>query len=113
LFDYGYGEIGVDFPKQQTPCENIMTNPPFKISTDFTLHVLSLMSGQMLILHKLSFLEGKARRDRLFIQNKLKSVYVFSERLNFIPGSTSGGMMTFAWFLFDKQYNGDASIHWI
>ena len=113
LFDQGYGETGRDFLLETEIQDNIMTNPPFSISTEYVLKALKLARKQVLILNKLTFLEGKARRDKIFSQKKLKNVYVFSNRLQFDPTSKSGGVMAFAWFLFDNEYNGETRLEWI
>jgi len=41
----------------------------------------------------------------------LKKVYVFSQRQSF--GEHKGGMLAFAWFVFDKTYSGNAEIEFI
>lgn len=113
LFDQGYGEAGRDFLMESEIEDNIMTNPPFSISTPYVLHALTLARKQVLILNKLTFLEGKKRRDQLFSQNKLKNIYVFGERLQFDQSKKGGGVMAFAWFLFDNEYNGSPTLEWI
>lgn len=114
LVDRGYGDAHFDFMKSLEPCENIVTNPPFNISTKYTLHALRLASKKVVMFNKLSFLEGKERRDKLFSQNYLKSVYVFGERVSFTKvGAKAGGMLAFAWYEFDKSYQGKPSIEWI
>lgn len=113
LYDYGYGESGIDFMKQQYPCDNIITNPPFNISTKFAIHGLNFVRKKMVLLNKLTFLEGKERQSKLFNQNHLESVYVYSHRINFADENKRGGMLSFAWFVFDKRHNGPANIFWI
>jgi hypothetical protein len=91
--------------------DNIITNPPFNISTEFTLHALECAKKKVAIFNKLTFLEGKARGDGLFSKQKLKKVYVFSSRLGF--GGNKSGMLAFAWFVFDKNFIGDPVIKWV
>lgn len=110
LIDRGYGDGGLDFMNMRREAQNIITNPPFKIGTKFTIHALNLAQKKVCIFNKLSFLEGKERRDRLFSQNKLECVYVFGERVGFNGG---GGMLAFAWFVFDKRYDGKPRLEWI
>ncbi len=116
LNDYDYGTPGLDFLKSLEQYDNIVTNPPFNLSTKFALHGLNLVRKKLVLFNKLTFLEGKIRRNKLFNQNKLEKVIVFSERLNFaFPDEKGGkgGMLAFAWFVFDKNYNGEARIEWI
>jgi hypothetical protein len=112
LNDYGYGETGIDFLTQNEPCDNIMTNPPFSISTEYALNAVRLARRKVLILNKLTFLEGQGRAAKLFSQKNLSNVWVFSGRLQFNQYK-NGGMICFAWFLFDKGYYGDTKLEWI
>jgi len=113
LIDRGYGETGVDFLKSTKQVDNIITNPPFNLATEFTLHGLNLINKKMALLCKLSFLEGKKRASVLFNQNKLKKVLIFSRRLGFKKNDKKGGLMAFAWFIYDVNYNGRPTIDWI
>ncbi len=48
LIDRGYGESGVDFLKTFKKFDNIVTNPPFNLSTEFTLQALQLANKMLL-----------------------------------------------------------------
>ena len=113
LIDRGYGETGVDFLKTDKVYDNIITNPPFNLATEFTLHGLNSINKKMALLCKLSFLEGKKRASVLFNQNKLKKVLIFSRRLGFKKNDKKGGLMAFAWFIYDVNYDGKPTIDWI
>ena len=110
LIDRGYGDDHFDFMNSRRGAVNIITNPPFKLGTKFTLHALNLASKKVAMFNKLSFLEGKERRDRLYSLNMLECCYVFGERVGFNGGS---GMLAFAWFVFNKQYDGKPRLEWI
>jgi len=112
LINRGYGEVQ-DFLKSDKKVENIITNPPFNLATEFTLHGLSLINQKMALLCKLSFLEGKARSKKLFNQKKLERVLIFSRRLGFKKNDSKGGLMAFAWFIYNKSYNGLPEVDWI
>ena len=45
--------------------------------------------------------------------NKLEKVLIFSKRLGFKKDDKKGGLMCFAWFVFDINYNGKPTIDWI
>lgn len=72
LFDYGYGESGIDFLKygpyipivERGHTVDIVTNPPFKYSLEFAQHALDVLSEgcYVALFLKLGFLEGKERR---------------------------------------------------
>lgn len=110
LVDRGYGNDHFDFMNSHRQTDNIITNPPFKIGTKFTLHALNLSRKKVCMFNKLSFLEGKERRDRLFNLNLLECCYVFGERVGFNGGS---GMLAFAWFVFNKEHTGKPRLEWI
>jgi hypothetical protein len=79
--DRGYGVSGIDFLTQTKPIANILTNPPFKYSTEFCIHALKLAEKKAVFFNKLSFLEGVKRRA-IFEQGHLKNIYVYSRRVN-------------------------------
>ena len=112
LIDRGYGEVK-DFLTTNDKVDNIITNPPFNLATEFTLHGLNSVNKKMALLCKLSFLEGKKRSSVLFNQNKLKKVLIFSRRLGFEKNDKKGGLIAFAWFIYDVNYNGKPMIDWI
>ncbi len=110
LIDRGYGDTKINFLEASDKrFHTIITNPPFNLSTEFTLKALELSQRYVVFLNKLSFLEGIKRRQTIFNQGHLKKVYVFSQRVKF-GGS---GLMAFAWYIFDKQYKGKAELEWI
>ena len=109
LIDRGYGETGTDFLKSDKKFDNIITNPPFNLSTEFTVKALELANNKVALLNKLSFLEGIKRRNQVFNHKKLEKVLVFTKRIKF----GGNGLMAFAWFIFDKNYNGKPEIDWI
>ena len=116
LINRDYGETGVDFLKSDRHVDNIITNPPFRLGQDFVLHGLKLVKNKLAVFNKLNFLEGIRRKEKIFNQNKLKNVYVFSRRVSFVKeGQTksAGGLIAFAWFVFDVNYNGKPTIDWI
>lgn len=113
LFDYGYGETGIDFLKCLEMQDNIMTNPPYKITDQFLTHGLKLVRKKMVIFHRLHILEGKYRRDKIYNQKHLQEIHVYSERVNFANPDKKGGMVCFAWYVFNKEYQGQPTLYWI
>ena len=107
-----YGETTMDFLNSKMIFDNIITNPPFKLSLEFALHGLKSVKNKMVLFQKLVFLEGIKRKKELFSLNKLKNIYVISNRLKF-KGYKTGGLMCFAWFVFDVNYNSKPTIDWI
>jgi hypothetical protein len=113
LYDMGYGETGIDFLTSNKKVDNIITNPPFRISLEFTLKALESVNNKAVFLHKLTYLEGISRNNNIFKLKKLEKIYVFSKRLGFKKNDKKGGLMCFAWFIFNKNYNGLPTLDWI
>lgn len=113
LIDRGYGETGIDFLKSNKKADNIITNPPFNLSIEFFEKAIELTKNKIAFLHKLTYLEGAKRNEKIFKLNKLKNIYVFSKRLAFEKNGKNNGLMCFAWFVFDVNYNGKPTIDWI
>ena len=97
---------------------DILTNPPYKYAQEFVEHALELIpeGNRVYMFLKLTFLEGKKRRT-LFDKKQLKTVYVSSARIkcamngNFEAMGSSAA--AYAWYEFEKGYNGDPKIVWI
>ena len=116
LHDRGYGKTGVNFLETTEIHDNIITNPPFKLATDLTVHALQLARHKVVMLSKITYLEGIRRKKLIFDQKKLQTVYIFTKRVAFKkPGSDSlaGGLMAFGWFVYDVNYSGQPTIEWI
>lgn len=117
----GYGRGNIDFLLDyQTVAPNIVTNPPFKLAEEFARHALSRTTGKVAILARLAWLESKGRKT-LFEGTPLASVWVFSERVGFkrgelaaeTGGKRSGGMIAFAWFVWEHGYVGRPTLGWL
>jgi hypothetical protein len=115
LVDRGYGEAGRDFLlEQQLPaeCGSVVTNPPFKLATQFVEHALDLGARKVAVLCRVAFLEGQARGAG--IHQRLSRVWVFSRRITLWHGeatdiekaASSGGAMAFAWFVIEREHRG-------
>ena len=117
----GFGDpVPLDFLKDTL--ENfegdIITNPPYKYALEFVEQALnSVQQGRKVAMFlKLTFLEGQKRKE-FFLHNPPKTIYVSSSRLmcamngNF--ASISSSAAAYAWFGWEKGFNGDPIIKWI
>lgn len=101
---------------------DIITNPPYKYAQEFVEHALdSVCPGNKVAMYlKLTFLEGK-NRQRLFSQKNLKTVYVMACRMGCAKNGKfynkeqqiESSAVAYAWFVWEKGYNGDPTIKWI
>ena len=101
---------------------DILTNPPYKYAKEFVLKALELLSigCKCYMFLKLQFLEGVARYNEIFNITPPKVVYVFKKRLlcakngEFERMKKSGGSaVAYAWFVWEKGYQGTTTVGWI
>lgn len=114
--DEVYGVKGVDIFKREKHVDNIITNPPYKFATEIVEKSLEIANKKVVMFLKLSFLES-VKRYELFKKTPLKTVYVFSKRVNPYPEGTvkpkNSGTIAYAWYVWEKGYNGKPQIEWI
>lgn len=121
LIGRGYGQGGVDFLSSTNKFDgDIITNPPYKHAQAFVEKALSLISDghKVAMFLKVTFLEGKSRK-KLFTEYPPKFVYVSSSRLlcakngDFQKMRDGGGSaVAYAWFIWEKGFDGDTIIKW-
>jgi hypothetical protein len=126
LFYRGFGVGDVDFLKEDWSklslfdFVTVITNPPFSLFQEFAEKGLSVAKRKVILFGKLQALEGKKRAT--FMQNSpLKTVYVFKSRQNPLRngspvdenGKPWASTMAFAWFVWDKEYQGNPIIKWL
>lgn len=118
LIDRGYGTSGRDFLLDyETTAASIVTNPPFKLANEFVEHALTRATHKVAMLCRLAWLEGKERR-KLFLSTPLANVWVFSSRVPMLRGGVDmrkggGGMIAFAWFVWDRSHIGAPTLGWL
>jgi hypothetical protein len=121
-YDYGYGIGGIDFLETDfsDKYDVVMTNPPFKLASEFIKKSLTLSNRHVIMLLRLSFLESSSRYE-LFKNTPLKEIYVFSRRQGGFKGGkefdengkAGSKMMALAWFVWEIGYSGEPVIKWI
>lgn len=117
LVDRGYGQSGVDFLMEWKPAApNMITNPPFKIATEWMAHSIRLAKGKVALLLRLACLEGGKRR-LIYDKHPPARVWVFSSRLTMwrdgVATSDAGGTTAFAWFVWEGSGSGETRLGWI
>lgn len=119
LKDRGYGKCGVDFLKANTQCKMIITNPPYKLATEFIEHAMEILpkDGYYIALMNLNCLAGISRYKRIFSNGTLKEVYIFCKRIgcwkNGERNDSKAHIVNYAWFVFKKGYNDIPEIKWL
>lgn len=100
---------------------DIVTNPPYKYAKEFIQKGLQIIPpGRYLCMFlKVQFLEGKGRKQ-MFLNTPPKNIFVSSSRINCAMNgnfeglrTTGGSAVAYAWYVWQKGYNGDTIIKWI
>lgn len=121
--DRGYGQVQDFLLAKEMPsgCSCIITNPPYKLATEFILHALSLLpdGGRCIMFLKTTFLEGEKRHRLLFSNSPPQRILQFSRRVlcaknaEFQKMRKVGSAVSYAWFVWEKGYKGETTITWI
>lgn len=114
----GFGEVADFLSEDNRHWDgDIITNPPYKYAQEFVEKALNIIpeGNKVAMFLKLTFLEGKARRD-LFRTAPPIRVWVSSSRLKCAMNgdfdSIGGSATAYAWFVWVKGFNGGPTIHW-
>lgn len=120
LIDRGYADETMDFLQSNKKWHgDIITNPPFKHTTEFALKGLeSLEMGRKLALFlKINYLSGKARYKEIYSKFPPYRVYVFTGRMacskNNDPEGYKHGGMDYCWMIWEKGMIGPTELKWI
>lgn len=122
LYDYGYGWKDTDFLLVEPELAEwkfpkiIITNPPFNLIEKFIYHAINVLKvDKVCFLAKLALLEGQ-KRSQLLQSTPLKHVLVFRKRITLTRNGEpqrNSGMIAFAWYIWEKGYEGKPMIGWI
>lgn len=116
LIPRGYGEE-LDFLTSDIKSNNIVTNPPYRLALDFVLKAKQNCDSKIAMFLKTVWLESDSRYEMFQdTEFSLKTVYQFSKRVSLYKGGVkmkNGGMIAYAWYVWDKSYKGKPSIEWI
>jgi hypothetical protein len=96
---------------------DIITNPPYGLSTEFAVKALELVKpgAKVAMFLRTLFLEGTKRYEKLFSVNPPKTVYVFTNRQVSDKNDdfSKGSAVSYSWFVWEKGYQGPTEIKWI
>ena len=126
LIDRGYGQQEDFLKSSRTWDGDIITNPPFKDAIRFIEQSMNILQPgrKAMFLLKIQFLET-TKRAEIFKKYGLKRVVVNSERICCAMNGDFdfyfkkkgnryvGGTQLYAWYVFEKDYIGDAVIDFV
>lgn len=117
--DYIDGNKGVDvYDMDDNCCDIIITNPPYNLMTKYNMlqEFQRIAKKKVILLLNIFYLSSKERKNMLE-QSHLRHVYIHSDRVTMYPYGEekpkNGGTKMFAWFVWDKDYNGKPTLSWI
>jgi hypothetical protein len=122
----GYGGGSMDFFFEDykgilsEPFATVIANPPFNLFQEFAERALKIATKKVILFGKLQALES-VRRSTFMRKSPLRTVYVFKSRQNPLrngmPTDENGkpwaSTIAFAWFVWEKGYEGKPTIEWI
>jgi hypothetical protein len=118
LVDHGCADskAGIDFLLERTApadVECIVTNPPYKLATEFVAHALELVPRVVMLL-RLAFLESD-RRSPILDNGRLARVYPFRNRLPAMhragwTGPRTSSAIAYAWFVWNRGHRGPIEV---
>lgn len=133
LFNNGYNVRSSDLIVREYPCEqydflgitnqklwdgDIITNPPYKLSTEFVYKAMNLLpnGNKLAMFLPIQFLESKTRKE-LFKQFPPMKLYVSSSRLICAKNGEfekyNSAVKCYAWYIWQQGYSGPTIIKWI
>ncbi len=117
IIDRGYSPYIWNFFETDISRDNIITNPPFSLCTEFIEKSKTSCNKKIAMFLKTTALEG-GKRHKMWEDKEFPfaRMYQFVRRVSFGKDEGThkgGGMMAFAWFVWDKDHKGAPTIHWI
>jgi len=102
-FSYGYG-VQKDLFEISDEYDNVITNPPFTQQQKVKKHLISIARKKVALLW---YVKNIGNEIETKTSKNLKTIYVFNKRINWVE--TKLGWL-FAWFIWEKEYDGDITI---
>lgn len=108
--DYNYtpASFGKDFLKETNKCINIVTNPPYHLALKFMKKCEELATKKYVLLLPIRYMTGKKRIDFYCNIRAPKKIIPIAQKIDF----GGGAWYEFAWYIFDKDYQGKTEIVW-
>ncbi len=104
-YDYGYGNQ-VDVYDITKEYDNVITNPPFTKQVRMCRHLLSIYRKKMALLWYVKNIGNVLEGAKSSVG--LKTIYVINKRIDWVE--TKLGWL-FGWYVWEKGYTGEVTIH--
>jgi len=123
IIDRGYGETCDFFNLEVEEGKfDIITNPPYYNNsfTEIIKKCLNIAKSKVAILLPLRYLSSRVRYTEIYKEQPPSRVYVYQERIciaknaDFEKYNDAGANLEiYAWFVWDKDYQGETILRWI
>lgn len=122
LHDYDFTPdcAGLDFTRADrviSAARSIVANPPYKSALPFVRKAVELGIEKHAWLLRFQFIEGHTERYQFFQDHPPIRIHVFSRRVQIsergITEGVRGGVIVFAWWIWERGYTGAPALHWI
>lgn len=120
LIDRGYQDKELDFLTTDIKFNgDIITNPPFKHTTEFVKKALDSvpMGNKVAMFLKINYLSGKKRYEEIYSKFPPYRVYVFTGRItcskNNTPEGFKSGGRDYVWMIWEKGKLGPTELRWL
>ena len=120
LIDRGYQDELLNFLESDRKFDgDIITNPPFRYTTEFVKQSLNAIpeGRKVAMFLKVNYVSGKRRYKEIYSKFPPQRIYVFTGKRscskNNKPENYKHGAMDFAWFVWEKGKYGPCELKWI
>lgn len=117
LYDWGFGETGIDYIEFDIETENTIMNPPFSILSEFINKALKTSSKKVAVFSRISCLESAGRYNDIYKDNQPTRVYVFVNRVKCNKGGNDDGQASavfYCWQVWDlEDKSGKTELIWL
>jgi hypothetical protein len=118
LVDRGYQRLDgvIDFLRCERRVGNVACNPPYDLCRDFVRQALKVTIGKVAMI----WLLRRLNAARWLADTRLARVYLLTPRPSMPPGHViaagkkpGGGKQDFVWLVWDRDYAGTPTLHWL
>lgn len=106
LNDHGFGVTGIDFTIFNEMQDNVISNPPFTLLTQFITKANEIAVNKVAIFARINALETLSRYEEIYKDNPPNRVYLFANRVNCPKGGDGdegGSAVLYCWLIWDKH----------
>ena len=104
-------------PEDYKNTRDIITNPPYKLSTQIVRKALDISENgvKIAMFLRLTFLEGQERRKLIFDSDPPRYVFPFSKRIFVAKDGIfpKGSAVAYCWIVWEKGYTGKPELIWL